>query len=150
MGQAVAGLFEALLPVGSVIHSMLTESQFNSESVTGRWVLADGRSVAGSRYAALIAANVPDMRGTFLRGKNNGLARNPDGDLTLGTYSVDKYLSHFHTFTGWFGSGGSNSIVSPNLQAVNATNIRTQDTDTKGGNETAPKSITVNIFIRIN
>ena len=60
-----------LWAVGSIQQSMLTEAQFNTAmgaTAAGRWVLADGRSVAGSKYAALTGHDkVPDMRGGFFR-----------------------------------------------------------------------------------
>ena len=56
------------LPVGSIVHSMLTLSQFQALSGTG-WVLADGGSCTGSTYSSVTGYNtVPDVRGTFLRG----------------------------------------------------------------------------------
>lgn len=161
-----------LLPIGSVIHSMLTEAQFQAEMGSG-WVISDGRSSAGSRYQAVTGnANVPDMRGRFLRGKG---ANNPDGDLALGTYTADKFANHNHveravdpispwvvntsyTYNNAAGGAGSNkSIFSGNHPSTDvgggavyytvADTLKTADT---GSNETAPKSITVNVFIRIN
>lgn len=132
----------SILPIGTVIHSMLTVSQFASE-YGNNWVLSDGSSVSGSAYHTLTGFSVtPDMRGLFLRGK--GASGNPDGDLALGTYSADKVISHTHgapsspTGGGSYGLSGTESGSAP---------IQTQ---AYGGNETAPRSVTVNIFIRIN
>src|SRR5579864_2679083 len=67
---------EILLPVGSVVCSMLDEPTFQGQTTNPtpqRWILADGRNVSGSAYQTLTGhANVPDLRGTFLRGKDNG------------------------------------------------------------------------------
>ena len=96
-----------IIPIGTIIHSMLTETQI--QLVYGKsWVLMDGRNVAGSSYAA-ITGNIiiPDARGLFLRGKNNGGSYNPDGDLALGTYSADKYASHSHSGSYYINSGTS-------------------------------------------
>jgi hypothetical protein len=58
-------------PVGSIVASMLTEAQFQGVNGTD-WVLADGRSVAGTTYAVATGENtVPDLRGQFLRGRVN-------------------------------------------------------------------------------
>lgn len=121
----------ALLPVGSVIHSMLTEAQFQAQAGNG-WVLADGRSATGTVYKTITGASViPDMRGAFLRAK--GSTYNPDGDLALGTYTADKTkLSDYFN--------GSGSLVA----------VRADPGGVVVGNETAPKSITVNVFMRIN
>lgn len=138
-----------LLPIGSVIHSMLTEAQFQAEAGLG-WVLADGRNVSTSRYKDITGnTTIPDMRGAFLRAKNNGSTRNPDGDLALGAYTADKLASHSHTFT----IGGSSSASNGGYgRAItdSAFSSNSANTGASGGNETAPKSITVNIFIRIN
>lgn len=136
-------------PVGTVIHSMLTESQFQLAMSTG-WVLSDGRTVTGSAYHKLTAnTTVPDMRGRFLRGKNNGGSVNPDGDLALGTNSADKYRSHSHAHNATEPSGnysGKNMVGTPNSSPT----YSGQSTSASGGNETAPYSTTVNIFIKIN
>lgn len=148
----------SILPVGTIIHSMLSTAQFATE-YGDNWVLADGRSVTGSRYASVTGlSTIPDMRGAFLRAKNNGGTRNPDGDLSLGSYSADKFSSHNHgVLQPVSGSGaycGGVQVVTPAFNK--APNYNTTDgyghpySQTLGSNETAPKSITVNIFIRIN
>jgi len=145
-------LDDSMGPIGSVIQSMLTESEFQSLYGTG-WVLADGRSVTGSRYAAIKSTTtVPDMRGVFLRGKNNGRAdgnQNPDGELAIGSYQADEIKGHAHSvnyLTGAALNGGTFNF--------NATNVNTStgsaSTSSAGGNESRPKNVTVNNFIRIN
>lgn len=197
MGATINGLLSIIQPVGSIIHSMLTEAQFQTEignvSPPFLWILADGRSVLGSTYNTVTGnANAPDLRGTFLRGKDDGRGLNPDGDLTLGTYTADKFASHTHattdpghnhtvsdpghshsiTYSGLglqaflrasaYSSGsnitatdatGSNPLVnSTNTTGVSnvAATTGISQPATVGGNETAAKSVTVNIFIRIN
>lgn len=136
-------------PIGSIQASLLTETQFQSQFGAG-WVLAKGQNVSGSNYANITGSlTVPDLRGVFLRGKNNGRSdgnENPDGESSLGTYQGDQLSSHNHTYTrsssvdpGWgqyAAGGGANS----NQVAVTST----------GGNETRSKNVTVNYFIRIN
>lgn len=108
--SAIAGLTNALreiiLPVGSIVASMLDESTFQAQNTSPspeRWVLADGRDVTGSTYQSLTGdTTIPDLRGNFLRGKNNGRSdgkENPDGDLALGTYTASKFASHNHGYT---------------------------------------------------
>lgn len=133
----------AALPVGTIVHSMLSTTQFASE-YGANWVLADGRSVTGSKYEQITGiSSIPDMRGLFLRGK--GATFNPDGDLALGTFTDDKLRSHTHG-AGAIDNGGTGIFQSGGGGSRNQTLL----TDATGGNETAPKSITVNIFIRIN
>ena len=89
------------LPVGSIVSSLLDEANFYATKSNSFWVLCDGRNVAGSQYQTVTGnANVPDMRGLFLRGKNNGQAfptgGNPNADEPLGTYEPGSFQSHTH------------------------------------------------------
>lgn len=137
--------------VGAIQSAMIDESQFQDQFGTG-WVLADGRSVAGSKYAAITGrANIPDLRGMTLRGKNNGRSdgnQNPDGDSALGTYQADELKQHKHSYTVNYNSGAISGAQgnTPNSGA----NIFTGNTGDTGGNETRVKNVTVNYFIRIN
>lgn len=134
--------------VGDIIQSMLTEEQFIAENGAG-WVLADGRSVAGTKYATLIGASVPDLRGRFLRGKNYTRVSggNPDGDLNLGQEQGDQYKSHDHNVA----AGNYASFNAGNISrgATGGTTLN-QSTGLQGGNETRPANTTVNFFIKIN
>lgn len=146
-------LLASVLPVGSIIDSMLSEAQFQGLTSTG-WIIADGRSVTGSSYA-LVTGNttVPDLRGVFTRGKNGARSTatgNSEGDKSLGTYEADQFASHTHPYlyrTPSAASGGSDGggDTDRGLNDVNAT------TDATGtGTETRPRAVTVNKFIRIN
>lgn len=150
MGGAINFLLETITPIGSIVPSMMTEVQFQA-AASDRWILADGRAVPGTQYAALIGVNVPDLRGVALRGKNNGLTgshANPDGDLALGTYQDDQLESHTHTYLYYhFASLGDDSSTA--FAEVNK-NPSTGTTDPTGGNETRMKNVTVNYFIRVN
>lgn len=94
---------DGILPVGSVASSLLTEAQYQTEINSTKWVLADGRSAAGTRYQTITGqANIPDLRGIFLRARNNG--RNttdgdPRGELPLGSYTLDQIRAHNHGIT---------------------------------------------------
>lgn len=137
------------VPVGSVIHSLLTEAQFQATMGSG-WVLADGRNVSGSAYQSITGnATIPDMRGRFLRGKNNGSSNNPDGDLALGAYTADKLGSHSHG-VNWTAANGGVSSGNFIVRGTTAQGSFSNSTDGAGSNETAPKNITTNIFVRIN
>lgn len=108
---------EILPPVGSIIASMLDEATFQGQTTNPspeRWVLADGRDVTGSAYQALTSqTNIPDLRGNFIRGKNNGRSdgkQNPDGDLGLGAYTASKFQAHNHGYTD---PGHNHGITDP-------------------------------------
>lgn len=147
--------------IGAIQSAILTEAQFQSQFGAG-WVLADGRSVTGSKYHSLTANTViPDLRGVVLRGRNNGRSdgnQNPAGELTLGTFQNDALQGHKHQFTTInddFNSSGGN----PPGFAADSAGSRTWDvtnplTSTYGSVrvdvETRSKNVTVNHFIRIN
>lgn len=143
----------AILPVGTIIHSMLSTTQFATE-YGDNWVLADGRSVTGTRYASITGFSiVPDLRGAFLRGK--GATLNPDGDLALGTLTPYKTGTHTHLVIKTSTSGTGNNYTG--FTGTDFFNFGPPQYNTyKGvdgatnGNETAPTSVTVNIFIKIN
>lgn len=141
----------SILPVGTIIHSMLTTTQFSAE-YGDNWVLMDGRSVTGSKYASVTGkSTIPDVRGTFLRAK--GSTYNPDGDLAVGTYTADKFAAHGHKNYNNASNGASGtsqlSVSWTDSLGSNTTPTFNSMSNT-GGNETAPRSTTVNVFIRIN
>lgn len=145
--------------VGDVKQSILTEAQF--QSIHGSaWTLMDGKSVVGSQYETVTGnSTLPDARGQFLRGKNNGRSdgqENPDGDLTEGTFQVDEMQGHKHNLDqgggggavgGWFVTNNNNlsdtATMGPMISdGVNGT--------PRNGLETRPKNITVNYFVKID
>ena len=149
-----------LWAVGSVQQSLLGEAQFKAAmgtSAAGRWVLADGRNVTGSRYETLTGSNtVPDLRGAYLRMAGaNGAKAGWDGG-TLATYQEDSTAQPKTPFrlkgdvhntniqSPWSGGEG----VLSNYQGSVDTRY---DTITRGGDpETRPKTYSVNYYIKVN
>lgn len=135
--------------IGQYLESDLTLAQHQALYGSG-WVLADGvTSCVGTTYGTITGRTVvPDARSMILRGKNHSRAdafADPDGDKALGTQTQDKFESHTHNITG--GTTGN----AGNMQNSDCTaNNRTGVTQATGGNETAPKTLTVNIFIKID
>lgn len=157
MAQVTIG---SILPVGTVLHSMLSVAQFQAQYGTN-WVLADGSSCTGTKYASVTGATtLPDMRGRFLRGKSHASGNNPDGDLALGTYTADRTGPHNHQQRVRLGTSsvdasvpsgaGFGPVYTSNYTEVNESASGPLNTKNNTGTETAPRSITVNIFIRIN
>ena len=135
--------------IGDVRHSMLTLAQFQQENGS-TWVLCDGSDITGSQLATLTGnATLPDARGQFLRGKNNGRSdgqENPDGDVAIGAAQLDELKSHTHAMRFYdSGTGGGPSGVKNDGPFADHGYM-----SSAGGNETRPKNITVNIFIKIN
>jgi hypothetical protein len=152
MGGAINYCLLKLIPIGTIIPSMLTQAQFNGQVGSGYWVIADGSSCTGTAYASVTGyVTVPDLRGVFLRGKNNGRSdgnQNPDGDLTLGTYQADAFASHTHSYPADGDNGLQNNNHASNGNGTGGTNSNT--VASAGGNETRAKNVTVNYFIRVN
>lgn len=157
--QLLSGNINYLLdavPVGTVLPSMLTEAQFQ-DIATDDWILADGRSVGGSEYETITGdGSVPDLRGIFLRGKNNGRTTsegNSAGDVSLGTFSSDAFAAHTHltnstliTDTSPANTGDIEKDEGSEFSRTNNPNTGSQGS----GTETKPRNVTVNYFIRIN
>lgn len=152
-----------VMPVGSVVHSMLTEAQFQAENGFG-WVLARGQSVVGSRYQTITGSpNAPDLRGVFLRGKNNGRSTssgNASADRALGTYEGDAIRNitgdigiwaNPESYSGVFANNGTTAQSRPGNGSfsqwrANFNASRVVPTAA----ENRPRNVTVNIFIKIN
>lgn len=159
-------------PVGMIVHSMLTEAQFQAINGTN-WVLADGRDVTGSAYAQItLNTTAPDARGLFLR--SAGTRGSAIGGITYsggsaGNTSNDSVQGHKHTDSGHshvanFGTGGGTSGMgfmdfdyNTNERAViqnGSANLGDPTATTYGtprvGAETKPANLAVNVFIKIN
>jgi len=134
------------------------------------WLKCDGSPVSRTSYKSLFAAigvsfgpgdgattfNLPDLRGVFLRGIDDGVNRDPDassrvalmpggatGDA-VGSYQADQLATHTHTVTeaqiipGQAGqSGGCCTTVS----------FFNTATGQAGGSETRPKNVNVSYII---
>lgn len=85
------------LPVGTIVASMLNETQINKTS-EGLWVLADGRNVANSPYSEITGkTEAPDLRGHFLRGMDSTALRDPNGKgRQVGDSQTDAFQLHAH------------------------------------------------------
>jgi hypothetical protein len=163
IGGAINGLLSVILPVGTVVASMLTQTQFNAQVGSGNWKLADGSSSAGTTYQAVTGfSTLPDLRSVFLRGKDNGRGLNPNGDLALGTFTSDVFASHnhgvndpghFHNYDAFRTSGAGatgQAFPSSGNNMTTTTNTTGISIAAAGGNETAPKTVTINYFIRVD
>lgn len=173
----------AIMPVGSIICSVLEYSNFcllneipnqgpSSELI---WVPADGRDVAGSRYADKIA-KVPDLRGVFLRGLNifdtNNNPVNSDSrplDLTQrepGSFQLQSIQQHTHNIEDP-GHNHGIKLKNPGAGGIGATGRDDSDASSDHGtvdavtgikilkntsvaDETRPNNVAVYYYIKIN
>jgi microcystin-dependent protein len=173
--QGFANTAAALLAPGFVMAAAIPIAS----SVTG-WLGCNGTPVSRSTYAALFAVigttygvgdgsttfNLPDFRGEFIRGSDNG--RGVDPSRTLGSWQDQAFLSHNHSatsnvtdpghnhpnFSGITGAGGGGPVgvfgVSPGNNTAGATtNISVATTIVAaGGVETRPRNFALNFFIK--
>jgi hypothetical protein len=152
MGGLLNYLRASILPIGSYVHSGLTEAQFQGLT-SNNWVLADGRSCAGSDYALLTGnSTVPNAMGVFLRGKNNGRSTatgDSAGEQALGTYEADQFAAHTHTVGATLLTATGGDIATDNGSELARPDVfNTGSTGT--GTETRPRALVTNIFFRIN
>ena len=106
--------YEAMVPTGST-------QMFAGTSAPRGWLIADGRAVSRTTYAALFAVigttygsgdgsttfNLPDMRGVVVRGVDRG--RNLDPSRVQGSYQGDLFASHAHNNTATSVPAGDHS-----------------------------------------
>jgi len=164
--------------VGTVIQSMLTEAQFTAAAGSDgvNWVLADGRDVTGSQYAAVTgSATVPDLRGAFIRGAgqnqnnqdnwNGGAVGSWHNDTTrtprTAAFTTSNPGGHTHSTSIQKTASSSGNIASGNIAFgdgynrtisnwTNAAGAHTHTITGGGDAETAPVHFSLNVFIRIN
>jgi len=149
------------VPIGSIIMWPL-------DAVPGSWLELDGSSLSTTAFPELFALlgffyggsasnfNIPDYRGFFVRGVDNGAGRDPDeGSRTpasggaaenAGSTQTDEFKSHFHTtdltaFTGDIQAGGTNLINASSGGLL-------KDTLLKGGAETRALNIYTKFIIK--
>jgi hypothetical protein len=156
---------QSYVPIGSVVASLLTKEQFAEAAgdppafdvKKSKWKLADGSSVAGSRYSQIFQiAAFPDLRGLFLRAKNESRSDgkgNPDGEKGLGEFEMDQLQDHEHEFNR--GSAGDDSgYVMTGSKSTPASQANTNFIVANGavhhGAETRPRNATVNYYVRVN
>lgn len=109
-----------IMPAGTVI-------TFAASTVPNGWLECNGSQISRSVYSALFTAisttygsgdgsttfNLPDLRGYFIRGWDNG--RGVDSGRTFGTQQADALKDHTHNLPGYlmvagsdFSTGGNN------------------------------------------
>lgn len=85
--------------------------------------------------------NLPDLRGEFVRGFDNG--RGVDIDRTIGSFQEDEFKEHIHQLSGSGHTSGNGSRVS--YLGLNAGRM---NTTIAGGSETRPRNIAMMYCIK--
>ena len=146
---------DSFVPAGAVM-------AFAGGNPPSGWLYCDGQAVSRTIYAALFAVtstsygagdgsttfNVPDLRGAFIRGHDNG--RGLDPSRGFGTYQADAFASHTHTVAAGEASGTSSGCgVGSTFQKAGNANCGTVTTSSTGSTETRPKNYALHYFIKI-
>lgn len=138
------------VPIGTVIQSMLTETQIQNNYGPG-WILMDGRSVSGSKYHTLTGnATIPDARGRYARFKDNGAGTDPNGETPLGNVRSDQNKQHSHTANVTGVGGGGTVLATASPFGTNLQSGFIGDNPVSGGLDVQPLTIILNFFIKIN
>lgn len=145
--------------IGKIEFSGLTEEQFAEEKgydlldsqgqplpmSEKKWVLFDSQDISGSDYAN--KTNITSLPDGIGQGAFIGQLRSSE---TMLQYQIDSIKSHSHNYTffnGYSKDGGDDGesyVSGGNRLVAGAT------TATFGINETRPRNIRANIFIKIN
>lgn len=135
-----------LTPAGTLMY-------FAGGTAPNGWLVCDGSAVSRTTYADLFAAigttygagdgsttfKLPDLRGVFLRGLDSG--RGLDPGRALGTYQVDEFAEHSHTYL--LHQNGSEQGAGIGSYFGLVRDRMTLDSGNAGGTETRPKNIAV-------
>lgn len=109
------------------------------------WLICDGSTFDAVTYPelnTLLGGNVlPDLRGEFIRGLDNG--RGIDPDRTLGSWQEDEFKAHKHRIY----SGAVGSYNGPDGNAYRFYN-GDHDSEEVGGSETRPRNVAFNYIIK--
>lgn len=163
-GKSVAALLEYLglgegsaLPVGVPVPWPVATAPVG-------WLKCNGAAFTASQYPKLALAypalKLPDLRGEFIRGWDDG--RGVDASRALGSLQIGAIQSHDHGLQTDGGAGGNGQLVfkdfyttghpwievtanTGNDQAANGFRIATFST---GGTETRPRNIAFNYIVR--
>lgn len=114
-------------------------------------LLTEEHLLADPQYRNLVN-NLPDARGVFLRGKNEGRETaqgDPDGDTHIvGDQQMDAIKKHTHSYLkGYYPEAGKSGGGEPVVWSAN-TSVQT-DANSDGADETRPRNITVYIYIKV-
>lgn len=155
-------LLGAISPIGTIIQSLLSESDFLDQfpsSAADNWVLMDGQDISSSAFAVLTGITAaPDWRGRYPRMKDGGAGVDSHGDLALGTTYADQQGAHTHSLSvaipaARFSAGGGQThlLYGTNEELVQTGSFPgTGTSGSTGGSETNPKTGVCNFFLKVN
>ena len=134
---------------------------YPNATIPDGWLECNGQSTSGySALAAVCGANVPDLRGEFIRGFDNG--KGTDSGRTLLSTQAAAFASHTHTLTDpghshtetravsrTVSDGGVNGAQVASLSSPQTSTETTGITiGSEGGTETRPRNIALIYIIK--
>jgi microcystin-dependent protein len=149
---SAAGIWEAAVPVGSI-------TMHAADAAPSGWLECDGGAVSRATYAGLFAAigtvfgvgdgtttfNVPDLRGEFVRGWDDGRAVDPA--RAFGSAQSDEFKAHVHSVQPPASTDDSSSGLTT-TGTGGAEIITPYNTASTGGSETRPRNIALLFIIK--
>lgn len=143
--------------VGDILFSVVSEVEFTRIHYDGIWVLLAGQERNDGNkhweiWDSIGKSKLFDARGVFLRGKNGDRptsSGNPDGDKPLGSYENDRIINHTHTVNARNAEGITPHFPLKSVNAGNPNDSFNTDKTMNGFSETRPRSLTVNIFVKV-
>lgn len=146
-GSQLTGL-PAQLPIGAIVAVPYTTPDTD-------FLECNGAAISRTTYAALFAKmgttfgvgdgsttfNLPDFRGEFLRGYDNG--RGVDASRVFGSSQSDAFKAHTHTYTLQTGSQATSS--GGEVGGANSSST----TGSSGSSETRPRNIAIMYQIKV-
>ena len=116
------------------------------------WLKCNGAAFTATQYPKLALAysalRLPDLRGEFIRGWDDG--RGVDPGRLIVSNQLDMLASHSHTFYSWPNSGNPESHGG--AQDANGGDGRAYPSNSpilpSGGSETRPRNVAFNYIVR--
>jgi len=153
LGSASLENKDFLVPVASIF-------PFSSNTVPNGYLECNGASLSRTTYNALFSEigttygfndpdtfKVPDLRGEFIRGFDNG--RGVDTSRSLGSYQDDLFKSHNHSYTALSRWGANPAGDAPYwCRGDSGGGSATGQMTYNGGNETRPRNIALKYIIK--
>ena len=114
---------------------------FAGITVPDGWLECDGQSAPSALAAVLGQANVPDLRGQFVRGWDPSGTVDPQSGRALLSNQDDEFKSHTHTYAASHGAGNSTNGGQFDGDKI-------EPTGATGGAETRPVNVAMYYIIK--
>lgn len=124
------------VPTGAVMHFVL-------QTCPAGWLEANGAPISQSAYPKLygaLGANLPDLRGEFIRGWDHG--RGADPGRIFGSYQADDIKAHTHSHAGVA------AALPGTVTVVTGSGAGSVPSSSTGGGETRPRNMALLVCIK--